>query len=255
MSAHHGVQVFRLTGPARSRGSSAALPSILGLMVICGAIAAMGLGVVPHRPAATIFFGAGTIAMATYLGSLLIAFRGGRWGFMRVVPGESGLAIAVSRAAFLGDLIGTAVLVAAATWLGAQLVSDSAAGPVWFLGMASFALIAVAGLLKQGRCALQPSLIEVRPAGLLLGAKTLTALPWGALDAVGFDRRGMAFHAACGVIHVRTTDLRSDPYLVAELIDYYRCHPDQRDELGDHRAIQRIRLHQFVATTVGGVGS
>jgi hypothetical protein len=236
------VHVFQLTAPHGA--ASMSLPLAAGVIAV-GLTALTFTLSVAGRISPAIFWGTLAIALGWYAAASVVLARGGRRGWIRITSTDRGVTVIVSRAMALTEIGGGILFTAATAWLGLRTAAGDEASLRWVIAMAALLLFSSSGMVRAARSLRNPSNLRLSPTAVTFEQTVPIALAWDSIAAVGFDHRGMAFTTPTGIAHFRASDLRSDPALIADLIEYYRTHPEARPELTNHRVAQRIRFHQF----------
>ncbi len=236
------VQEFALTPPQGSYGTSFPLLGFGIFGTLCGAIM---IAVVPS-PAWTVFFLASTGALFWFSIAWIAVIHGGRRGRIRVIQHEAGLLVPASSAMRVLEGGAPGVFLTA-TAVSVWQLTNGHGDLRALIGLALLSVIALRPLVRSGRSILTPRAIHLTTGALKVDGAATETLAWGRLSATVFDRKRKAitFTTLDGREVFNPSDLRSDPALVADLINYYCTHPEHRDELGDQRCVQRIRFHQF----------
>ncbi|WP_170169849.1 PH domain-containing protein [Nocardioides aurantiacus] len=225
----------------------AALAHATLLVVALGCLVAVPLAA-PQQPSWAWMFGAMGVALLLWVADLLVTLLTRR-GRLRLRAVDGTTEVVGSPWSRPVDVAAPVVLVLALVGGVLSLVdpgplapgttSLDAAAPVAVLAV--LALLATAGLRHvlagrrlRSRLRLHASGVEVS------GPDGRDHLPWSSLTGVG--PRPLALLGYSGrVLALPGPELRSDPDLVARLVEHYRTHPRERDELADGRAVERAR--------------
>lgn len=227
-----------------------ALP-LLVVGVGCLALGIVGFGM--DRATWGWLLGAVGVALVL-LGADQAHIRAGRRGRLRVRRTRSGLEVVGSRWSRAVDVAATLVFVAALVGALMDLAEVGgtpgldAAGPVVVLAvlaaLAFFTTLRVIGLRRR------PTWLRLGPEGLeVSGPQGREAFAWADLTAVqagpGLDDLVLVGHGESRV-DVPVAELRSDPAAAARLLEHYRASDRDRAELGDDRALERIRTDRLL---------
>jgi hypothetical protein len=239
---------FSLTAPDLSKGTSAVLPALVLLSTPAGVVVALASWANGYL-ARALFFGMMSLAVTVYLVAYLVTIRGGRRGHLRFSLNGDALTLTASKALRVSEICSAAIISLTVLLLGWRLTSDQVAGTDvrYFMFSLAMMLAGWAPVVRGGKRILDRKQIRLSPARISLLGVGQRHLDWDDFATIEFSRKakGMVFSADSGRVRFNPTDLRSDPALVADLVQYYKDHPEARPELTDHRVIQRIRFHQF----------
>ncbi|MFB9619099.1 hypothetical protein [Brooklawnia cerclae] len=73
------------------------------------------------------------------------------------------------------------------------------------------------------------------------------AIDWTDLAPASLDeaRQSISLRTAVGSLTLGTGLIHSDPRILFDLIEYYRTHPRDREELADGRVLDRLRRNEL----------
>lgn len=243
--------------PSATTTRSALLGPVLLAVV---AVASLALGLLAFRvdrPTWGWLLCAVGVAVGALAADQLYA-AGGRTGRLRLRTTETGLVVLGSPWSRAVDVVAAVVFVVA---LVASLLASvdagaepggsglATAGPVVVLALlAALAFYRVLGVLATRR---RTSRLRLHSEGVeASGADGRATFSWDALTGVqagpGPNVLVLLGHAGTDV-PLPAVELRSDPQLVARLLEHYRTHPRDRAELVDERALSRVREDRLAA--------
>jgi hypothetical protein len=228
---------------APQRGSSGVL--------IFAALIAIGAGFL-----AAYWFSVGLPAWAVVMASFSLTLNWWVAGNAAILwPGRSGLVrirhhpdkteIIASPVGPFVDVGMASILLSATVWLTYVAleagITDSDLRPLAvMIGITIVSTIPV--FAKHGRIFKRNELC-ISPFSITQGSTP--GLSWDEITEITYQNGKLQLLTAAGSEHMALAELKSDPQLVAEIAAFYFKHPEARPELTDHRAIQRIRFHQF----------
>lgn len=226
----------------------AALAALAGVMVLAlGCLLAVPFAA-PLQPSWAWLLGAVGVAVALWVVDVLVTLltRGGRLR-LRLVAGAtevvgspgSRLVDLAAPLVFVGALVGGALSLVDTDPSASGTTDLDAAAPVAVLAL--LALMSFLGLLGVLRRTRLRSRLRLHVGGLeVSGPSGRGDFEWDALTRVRPTPLAVLSIAGSWV-PLPGAELRSDPVLVARLVEHYRAHPRDRSELTDGRAIDRAR--------------
>jgi hypothetical protein len=249
MTSKDGSQnhyVYRLVPPAGSEGTS--LPLVLfGLAgTISGSVMA-AVSMAYRSFAWALFFFLACAISCWFTLAWIAVIRRGRRGHLRFTQNPNGVALTASGALRAFETLVPVVATAATVWLTWQFMLGTAATDLRALvALILVTIVSWQPIITGGRRVTKPQVLALTSSGVSLSGVLELELPWDTFSTVTFDRKkGVVFITVQGSVRFNPADLRCDPALVADLIQYYKDHPEARPEPTDHRVSQRIRFHQF----------
>lgn len=230
---------------SKARGSAT-----LFMMVLLPAGTLTALVLVGGKPYFKLFMACLFFALLLFIAAMLLPMRGARSGVVRV--SRSGPLRFASPAAF-GVIIWAMLLIAVAGVIG--IVDQSTGAPTIPQGGGFFqysgpVLLAVGilGFAATLRTTRRPTGLTLNREGVLGDGALITAIqvPWSDLEIVelGIERDVgvVRLYDGHGKLHVlKPILLGSDPTIIAESIEYFRSHPEDRWRLDDpHTALALV---------------
>lgn len=244
-------EVTSLTLPAAgSRRTTSRLLLVLGCVLavalVCLVLAAV---VATSRPTWSWLLGGIGAALVPWVLDVLVTALGRR-GRLRLRTVGSATEVVGSAWSRPVDVAAAVVLLVALVGSLLSLVDTStgtpgldAAAPVAVLAL--LALLAFGTLLSVVARRRRRSRLRLHAGGLeVSGPDGRGDFEWDALTRL--RPSPLAAQTVDGAwVPLQQQELRSDPALVARLVEHYRTHPRERDELADGRAVERARTDRL----------
>jgi hypothetical protein len=240
------VRVVSLTPPPLSAGTTLTPPLLAFFVAVATTVMAAATRS-PGRIGLTVLIATLSVELFIAVGVMATVIGRGRRGYLRFIQDTQGVFLVASRAVRLSEVYVPALSTAVTIWIGWHLTILATFPDIRaFVAMLVISIISWVPALSHRTRILNLNTIRLQPEALVVLGPTETRVLWDDLATAVFERRrGIVLKTEGGPIVVKITDLRCDPALVADLIQYYKDHPEARPELTDHRVTQRIRFHQF----------